>query len=266
MVSFSTSDASCETSKIDHQTKSWKENIANQSSNSKKCNHCPCTTEQRNQFSVEGRISLVSIPTKILKHHVLIDRTSMLLLLKFPLLLLVQMTTITVITETPIDQIVIDISSPQGQHTNNKGTHMITGSKLKNDPSLKSQMVTFATTRSDISEPKHIEIKTLIQNRTWDLVPRPLITNIVGSKWVFKTNLKEDGTIDRYKARLVARGFLKYRFLWRDLHPVIKHTIIKLILSLAVNLGWKMRQLDVKNAFLHRFLKEEVFMEQPPDL
>ncbi|RVW95113.1 hypothetical protein CK203_025547 [Vitis vinifera] len=56
MVSFSTSDASCETSKIDHQTKSWKENTANQSSNSKKCNHCPCTTEQRNQFSGEERI------------------------------------------------------------------------------------------------------------------------------------------------------------------------------------------------------------------
>ena len=42
---------------MDHQTKSWKENTANQSSNSKECNHCPCTTEQRNQFSVEGRIS-----------------------------------------------------------------------------------------------------------------------------------------------------------------------------------------------------------------
>ena len=56
MASFSTSDASCETSKIDHQTKSWKENTANQSSNSKKCNHCPCTTEQRNQFSGEERI------------------------------------------------------------------------------------------------------------------------------------------------------------------------------------------------------------------
>ncbi|RVW22796.1 hypothetical protein CK203_106473 [Vitis vinifera] len=57
MVSFSTSDASYETSKIDHQTKSWKENTTNQSSNSKKCNHYPCTTKLRNQFSVEGRIS-----------------------------------------------------------------------------------------------------------------------------------------------------------------------------------------------------------------
>ena len=56
-VSFLTSDAYCETSKINHQTKSLKENTVNQSSNSKKCNHYPCITEQRNQFNVEGRIS-----------------------------------------------------------------------------------------------------------------------------------------------------------------------------------------------------------------
>ena len=76
-------------------------------------------------------------------------------------------------------QIVVDIFSPQGQRTGNKGTHMITRSKLKNDPSLKSQMVTFATIRSNISELKTYhttlkiphwfkemqkEIKALIQN------------------------------------------------------------------------------------------------------
>ena len=157
---------------------------------------------------------------------------------------------------------------------------MITRSKLKNDPSSKSQMITFAATRSDISEPKKYrtalkiphwlkamqeEIKALIQNRTWDLVPRPPTTNIVGSKWVFKTKLKEDGTIDRYKARLVARGFSQIPGLdfGETFSPVIKHTTIRMIFSLAVTLGWKMRQLDVKNAFLHGFLKEEVFMEQP---
>ena len=57
MVSFSTLYVWCETSKIDQQTKSWKENTTNQSSNSKKCNHSPCTTGKRNQFSVDGRIS-----------------------------------------------------------------------------------------------------------------------------------------------------------------------------------------------------------------
>ncbi|RVW62851.1 Retrovirus-related Pol polyprotein from transposon RE1 [Vitis vinifera] len=110
------------------------------------------------------------------------------------------------------------------------------------------------------------EIKALIQNRTWDLVPRTPTANIVGSKWVFKTKLKEDRTIDRYKARLVAQGFSQILSLdfGETFSLVIKHTTIKLILSLAVTLGWTMRQLDVKNAFLHGFLKEEVFMEQPP--
>ena len=157
---------------------------------------------------------------------------------------------------------------------------MITTSKLKNDPSLKSQMVTFAATRSGISEPKTYctalkiphwltsmqeEIKALIQNRTWDLVPRPLTANIVGSKQVFKTKLKEDRTIDRYKAQLVAQGFSQIPSLdfGETFNPVIKHTTIRLIISLTATLGWTIRQLDVKNAFLHGFLKEKLFMEQP---
>ncbi|KAL6345130.1 hypothetical protein AAG906_013614 [Vitis piasezkii] len=96
-------------------------------------------------------------------------------------------------------QTVIDISSSQDQHTDNKGTHLITRSKLKNDLSLKSQMVTFAATRSNISEPKTYRIALKIPHWFKNLVPRPLTANIVGSKWVFKTNLEEDGTIDRYK-------------------------------------------------------------------
>ena len=98
-----------------------------------------------------------------------------------------------------------------------KGTHMISKSKLKNYLNLKSQIDTSAATRSNnISESKAYrtalkilhwfkamqeKIKALIQNQTWDLVPKPLDANIVGSKWVFKTKLKEDGTIDSYKAR-----------------------------------------------------------------
>nr|CAN83340.1 hypothetical protein VITISV_021483 [Vitis vinifera] len=275
MVSFSTPDASCETSKIDHQTKSWKENTANQSSNSKKCNHCPCTTEQRNQFSVEGRIS-ASCNTNQNTEASCVNSIGTPTTLATEISIVAASTNdhnTVITTKTPTDVAL-------GQHTDNKGTHMITKSKLKNDPSLKSQMVTFAAIRSDISELKTYrttlkipywlkamqeEIKTLNKNRTWDLVPRPPTTNIVGSKWVFKTKLKEDGTIDRYKAQLVAQGFSQIQGLefGETFSPVIKHTTIRLILSLAVTLGWKMRQLDVKNAFLHGFLKEEVFMEQP---
>uniref|UniRef100_A0A2N9FTN5 Integrase catalytic domain-containing protein n=1 Tax=Fagus sylvatica TaxID=28930 RepID=A0A2N9FTN5_FAGSY len=110
------------------------------------------------------------------------------------------------------------------------------------------------------------ELHALHQNKTWSLVPRQADMNIVGSRWVFKTKLKSDGSIERFKARLVAKGYNQLEGL--DFHetfsPVIKPTTIRLVLSLAITKGWSLRQLDVKNAFLHGHLKEVVYMEQPP--
>uniref|UniRef100_A0A2N9EQQ9 Reverse transcriptase Ty1/copia-type domain-containing protein n=1 Tax=Fagus sylvatica TaxID=28930 RepID=A0A2N9EQQ9_FAGSY len=109
------------------------------------------------------------------------------------------------------------------------------------------------------------ELTALDQNHTWDLIPRHPGMNIVGSRWVFKTKLKSDGSIERFKARLVAKGYNQLAGL--DFHetfsPVIKPTTIRLVLSLAVTCGWSLRQLDVKNAFLHGTLQEVVYMEQP---
>ncbi|XP_024019780.1 uncharacterized protein LOC112091139 [Morus notabilis] len=110
------------------------------------------------------------------------------------------------------------------------------------------------------------ELTALYSNNTWHLVPRPSNTNIIGSKWVYHIKYKEDGSIDRYKARLVARGFTQVSGLDYDetFSPVIKPATIRIILSLAVVSCWTIKQLDVKNAFLHGFLKETVYMEQPP--
>jgi hypothetical protein len=110
------------------------------------------------------------------------------------------------------------------------------------------------------------ELHALHQNKTWSLVPRQADMNIVGSWWVFKTKLKSDGSIERFKARLVAKSYNQLEGL--DFHetfsPIIKPTTIRLVLSLAITKGWSLRQLYVKNTFLHGHLKEVVYMEQPP--
>lgn len=100
---------------------------------------------------------------------------------------------------------------------------------------------------------------------TWVLVLSPLHKNVIGSKWIYKIKRNSDGTIPRYKARLVAQGFSQaHGFDYSEtFSPIVKHTIVRIILSLAAMHGWKLNQLDIKNAFLHSDLDEEVYMKQP---
>jgi hypothetical protein len=110
------------------------------------------------------------------------------------------------------------------------------------------------------------EFGALAKNKTWHLVPPKKGSNIIDCKWVYKIKRKQDESLDRYIARLVAKGF-KQRYVidYEDtFSPVLKAVTIRVILSIAVSRGWAMRQLDVQNAFLHGLLEEEVYMRQPP--
>ncbi|CAL2254021.1 unnamed protein product [Prunus armeniaca] len=100
---------------------------------------------------------------------------------------------------------------------------------------------------------------------TWVLVPPPTNTNIVGSKWIYKLKRHSDGSISRYKARLVAQGFSQEAgFDYEEtFSPVVRHATICIILSLAAYNHWSLCQLDVKNTFLHGELEEEIYMKQP---
>lgn len=103
------------------------------------------------------------------------------------------------------------------------------------------------------------EYKALISNHTWTLCPRPLNHNAVRNKWVFKIKQKPNGSVDRFKARLVAKGFdqkcgIDYH---ETFSSVIKPATIRILLTLAVQFNWELRQLDVSNAFLHGILDEE---------
>lgn len=110
------------------------------------------------------------------------------------------------------------------------------------------------------------EMDALHSNGTWDLVPRPPDANIIGSKWVFRTKFRADGSIKRHKARLVAQGFTQIpgTDFGHTFGPVVKASTIRVILALAVHSKWPLHQLDVKNAFLNGILQKPVFMSQPP--
>jgi len=109
------------------------------------------------------------------------------------------------------------------------------------------------------------ELTALHHNKTWVLVPRPRGVNVVGSKWIFKTKHRPAGSVDKYKARLVARGFTQQLGIdYGDtFSPVVKPATVRLVLALAVSRGWSLRQIDVSNAFLHGYLSEDVYMQQP---
>lgn len=109
------------------------------------------------------------------------------------------------------------------------------------------------------------EYGALLANDTWDLVPPPANANVVTGRCVFRHKQKPDGSLDRYKARWVLRGFSQEHDIDFDetFSPVVKPATIRVILSIALSSGWQIRQLDVKNAFLHGRLTEVVFFHQP---
>ena len=87
----------------------------------------------------------------------------------------------------------------------------------------------------------------------------------MGCKWVFRIKQKADGSVDKFKALLVAKGYnqcpgVDYKKIFS---PVAKPATIRTVLNIAVMNGWPLRQMDVNNAFLHETLFEIVYMMQP---
>lgn len=109
------------------------------------------------------------------------------------------------------------------------------------------------------------EIISIEKNRTWTLVDLPVGVKAIGLKWVFKIKRNPDGSVNKYKARLVAKGYVQKHGIDYDevFAPVARIETIRLIIALAASHGWEVHHLDVKTAFLHGELKEEVYVLQP---
>ncbi|KAK9064710.1 hypothetical protein SSX86_016092 [Deinandra increscens subsp. villosa] len=109
------------------------------------------------------------------------------------------------------------------------------------------------------------EFNALIKNETWELVPRQDNMHVIRSLWLFKHKFHSNGTLERYKARLVCDGRTQQvgTDCGETFSPVVKPATIRTVLSLALSQSWEINQLDVSNAFLHGNLNETVYMYQP---
>nr|KYP62375.1 Retrovirus-related Pol polyprotein from transposon TNT 1-94 [Cajanus cajan] len=109
------------------------------------------------------------------------------------------------------------------------------------------------------------ELKMIEKNQTWQLVDRPSHKKAIGVKWVYRTKFNPDGSVNKYKARLVVKGYAQMFGVdfSETFAPVARLDTIRLLLALAAQKGWLIHQLDVKSAFLNGYLEEEIFVEQP---
>ncbi|KAH9671777.1 retrovirus-related pol polyprotein from transposon TNT 1-94-like protein [Citrus sinensis] len=110
------------------------------------------------------------------------------------------------------------------------------------------------------------EMKSLHQNQTWELVKLSKGKRAIGNKWVYtKKQGSPNQTTPRYKARLVAKRFAQKKGIDYNevFSPVVKHTSIRILLALVAEYELELAQLDVKTAFLHGDLEDEIYMIQP---
>ncbi|GJU44907.1 ribonuclease H-like domain-containing protein, partial [Tanacetum coccineum] len=141
----------------------------------------------------------------------------------------------------------------QTQNGTRKATQLLTLDTSHISPILKSPSI--ALSDSNWRDAMHDEYNALIKNDTWVLVPKPHGANIVRSLWLFRHKYNADGSLSRYKARLVANGSSQQLGIDCDetFSPVVKPVTIRIVFSLALTRHWHVHQLGVKNAFLNAY-------------
>lgn len=109
------------------------------------------------------------------------------------------------------------------------------------------------------------EINSLHENQTWDLVNLPKGRKALPCKWIYKLKTNPDGSIDKFKARVVVKGYSQQQGVDYDktFSPVARLSTIRAIIAIAVKENLKLRQFDVATAFLNGSVKEEIYVKQP---
>ena len=109
------------------------------------------------------------------------------------------------------------------------------------------------------------EYQSIMKNDVWDIVTRPKGKSVVTSKWIYKIKHATDGSVEKYKARFVARGLSQVEGIDYEetFAPVARYTSIRTIIALATSMGRRLHQMDVKTSFLNGEIEEEVYIEQP---
>jgi hypothetical protein len=109
------------------------------------------------------------------------------------------------------------------------------------------------------------EVDSLTEKGVWKIVDRPRDRKAIGYKWIFKIKHNADGSIDKYKARLVAQGFTqRYGIDYDETYsPVSSMSSFRLLYAIAIKKGWQVEQMDVRTAYLNGKLEEDIYMEVP---
>ncbi len=107
------------------------------------------------------------------------------------------------------------------------------------------------------------EYDSIVRNSAWEIVPRPEGKSVVGSRWIYKVKQVADGSVEKYKAIFVSRGFSRIEGIDYEetFAPVARYSSIRTILSLSAQMGWHIHQMDVNTMFLNGVIKEEVYIE-----
>ncbi|MCO5611751.1 hypothetical protein L7F22_066009 [Adiantum nelumboides] len=110
------------------------------------------------------------------------------------------------------------------------------------------------------------EMRSLQQNLTWVLVPRPPDRSIVSCRWILRKKYNADGSIQRHKARLVARGFSQELGIdfQETFSPTLGLTTFCIMMAIGAQYGMEIHQMDIKTPFLNGYLEEDIYMAQPP--